>query len=182
MVVCYDFEQLDVTSSADRTAYERAFFEAFRREPGNRLVRDLWIWDEGQRRVRTRVPYEDQRIYVLRRADRSVAMGFAVNVAMRTFQSAAHGFPVPNDLQGCCEFLAFFGDDDYSLERTRHFFRRSCADLRSRGFFTGYGTAAPRWLAYYCRIGFATIADTRTIDEETYDLLKFNIAKAGGRP
>jgi hypothetical protein len=174
------FEQLDTASATERDAYERAFFACFHKKADNRWIRSLWDWNDDEREIRTRVPYEDQAIYVLRREDGSVAMGLSANVAMRTFQSAAHGFPVPTDTRGCCELLALFGDDRYDLERSRYFLTKVAIDLRSRGFHTGYATAASRWTAYYARLVFATVLETRTIDDATYCFLKIDLTKLGG--
>ena len=86
----FRLEMLDVTDPAAADQYELAFLKAFQRATANRLVRSLWRWDEENSRLATRVPYDEQLVWVLR--DCAIETGMAFNIGMRQFQSAAFGF------------------------------------------------------------------------------------------
>src|SRR5436189_208493 len=51
------FERLDTSSENEREAYERAFYAAFQRAAGNRLIRQLWQWDDASGRLATRFKF-----------------------------------------------------------------------------------------------------------------------------
>ena len=80
---------------------------AFRRATPNRLVRKLWLWNDEEGRVATRIPYSDQRIYTLVDGAGAICAALAANVAMREFQSSAFGF-TPAERDGAVEVLTFF--------------------------------------------------------------------------
>jgi hypothetical protein len=177
-------ERLDLSCPGERAAYERAFYAAFRRATGNRLVRQLWLWDDAAGRLATRVPYEEQIIYALRDADGTLVTAMAVNHALRTFQGAAYDFPAPPDPRGCCEFLTFFSLHEYRLPTRFRFWRDSFADLAAHGYHTGYATTASRVLAFYLRMGARRIED-RDVDGEMRHFLAFDLRRTdwrGGRP
>jgi hypothetical protein len=176
------FEQLDTSSATERGAYERAFFTAFQRAAGNRLIRQLWQWDNEAGRVATRIPYCDQTIFVLRDEEEQIVTGLAVNHALRSFQSAAYGFSLPEHHHGCCEFLTVFSVDEYRLTSRFKFWRDSFAALRARGFHTGYATTAHRVLNLHRLLG-ARILKENQIEGEMRYFLEFDLSviRYGGR-
>ena len=173
-------ELLHTADPAEVAAFETAFYEAFAGVTANRLVRWLWNWDEPGR-LRTRVPYPDQLVYVERDAARAVTAALAVNTRLAILQSEAFGFTLPSTAEPRCELLAFFCAADHDLARRRAFFWGGCAaDLVRRGFRTGYGTTARGPLAVYRREGARVIADSVVEGEERF-LLEVDLTRRNGR-
>jgi hypothetical protein len=169
----FSFDLLDVTSPQDRDAYERAFYTAFQRAVGNRLIRQLWTFDDAGGRLATRIPYEDQLIYVLRDKERRIVTALGVNVAMRSLQAAAFGFEL-QDTAGSCELLTFFSVNEYQLDRGLRFQRDSFRDLHKRGFHSAFATTARRPLRTYLRVGGLLLAE-KEIEGEMRYFLKFSL-------
>jgi hypothetical protein len=180
----HQLECLDTSRLAEREAYERAFYEGFRRAAGNRLIRPWWQWDDDAGRLATRIPYEEQIIFVLRDdASGAIRVAMAVYHALRSFQSAAYGFPPPAEPRGCCELLTGFSAREPRLPTTLLFWRSSFGALCFRGYHTAYATTAPRVLGFYLRTGARVIGE-REIDGETRYFLEFDLSHRewrGGR-
>jgi len=168
------FECLDTNDAVQRVVYERAFYAAFARVTGNRLIRALWRWDEAERRLATRIPYEDQVVFVGRDERGHIETVIATNVALRKFQSAAFGFEPPADVAGCCEFLTFFTVRDFRLSVKLRFWEACFAELRQRGLHLAYATTAARLLPIYRRIGGDVLAET-AVDGEARYFLSFSL-------
>ena len=172
----WQVERLDWSLPEERGQYERAFYTAFQRAAGNRLIRTLWLWDDEARRVTTRIPYEEQNVYVMRDASGRIVTGMGVNHAMRSFQSRAYGFEPPRERAGCCEFLTVFSVDEYRLRTRFQFWHDSFADLAASGFRAGYATTARRVLNLYLRFG-ARVLEQRQIGSETRYFLEFDLRR-----
>jgi len=171
----YVLERLDPSATDERAAYERAFYQGFQRATWNRLIRQLWIWDDAAGRLSTRIPYEDQILYAYRDcATREIVLAMGVNVAMRGFQAGAYGFEAPADPVGCCEFLTVFGCRDFQLRTKLRFWRETFADLRARGFHTGYASTAPKVLSFYLRKGGRILREAE-INQEMRYFLQFDL-------
>jgi hypothetical protein len=176
----YRLERLDLSSPREREAYERAFYAAFQRATGNRLIRKLWQWDDEAGRLATRIPYEEQIIYAQRDEGGAVLTAMAVNHPLRTFQAAAYAFPPPLDPRGCCEFLTFFSVREHSLATRFCFWRDTFADLSESGFHTAYATTAARVLNFYLRMG-ARLIEERDIEGEMRYFLAFDLGRTEWR-
>jgi hypothetical protein len=176
MMKALSFGLLDPFVSAERELYERTFYAAFERAAGNRLIRQLWIFDDERKRLATRIPYEDQVIYVLRGPAGRIVTALGVNVAMRSFQASAFGFGLPDDAGGYCELLTMFSVGEYRLESRYRFISATFGDLYRRGFHTALATTAQRVLRTYVRNGARVIAEKEIQDEMRY-FLKFDLAR-----
>ncbi|MFN4276495.1 MAG: hypothetical protein ACK4FJ_09345 [Ferrovibrio sp.] len=173
MSVASRFTLLDASDANAVLAYEASFYRAFSAVTGNRLIRWLWQWDDDAKRLATRIPYNDQIVYLQREANGEVRAALAVNVALRQCQAGAFGFAMPED-KGLCEFLTVFVNDGHDL-RTRYAFWTDCfADLRNRGLLAGYATTARRPLGLYRRLG-ADVVATATIEGEERFFLRFSL-------
>lgn len=172
--------RLDAADPDEVAEYERAFYAAFARATGNRLIRDLWRWDEAARRLATRISYDDQIIYLQRDAAGRIDAAIATNVALTEFQGSAFGFAPPAETGAVCEFLTFFAVADHRLASRFALWQACFADLRRRGFATALATSAERPLTVYRQIGGKVIAST-AIDGEPRHLLRFDLRRAGIR-
>lgn len=163
-------------------AYERAFYRGFEKAAHNRLVRWLWEWDDTERRLRTRIPYAEQEIWVLPDAAGGVDAAIAVNLALRTLQAAAYGFAVPALGPGtrCCEFLTFFTVGNYSLAGKFPLWTEMFADLHVRGYTHALATTAPKILRLYRWMGAQEIG-RKEIEGEVRHLLLFDLARLPDR-
>jgi len=173
---------LDTTDASAVADYERAFFRGFETATHNRLVRWLWEWDIGAERLRTRIPYADQKIWLVRNARGEITDGVAVNVAMNAFQAGAYGFTLPDDLAGgenrraLCEFLTFFAIGDHALADKRVLWRELFDDLRTMGFTTALGTGSPKIFPIHRWMGAELITQTQ-IEGEQRNFLRFDLTK-----
>lgn len=169
------FDLLDPADAAAIAAYEGSFHAAFSAVTDNRLIRWLWQWDDHARRLRTRIPYEDQAIYLQHGADGDIIAALAVNLALRQVQGNAFGFSLP-ETAGCCEFLTVFVNAGHDL-KTRYAFWSDCfADLRRRGLHTAYATTARRPLGLYRRLG-GEVIETAEIEGEERFFLRFRLER-----
>lgn len=181
-------ETLDPADPAAVLAYERALFDAF--SPVlkiNPLIRDLWDWDDAARRLRTRAPYADQFVALLRDPSTGdLLYSIAANLhPQRFWQSGAYDFPVPAPAEHACEILITATSQNKTvhgpavLHRFIHayFFQ----ELRRRGFRCAYLTSADhlRWL--YRRFG-ARVVDEKTIHGLRRTLFRWEFAPPDLRP
>lgn len=174
--------RLDVSDPREIEAYERAFHAAFRAATHNRLVRWLWDWDDAASRLRTRVPYEHQAIWVLSTTRDVVTAGIGVNVRREQLQAAAFGFRVP-DASGpdpasrCyCEILTLFVIGRESVRTRFGLWREVFEDLRGLGFTHALATTAPKVLPLYRFIGGRVLAET-CVRGEARVFLEFDLSR-----
>lgn len=168
-----DWGDAALVASLESEAY--LAFDGGRASP---MLRGLWIWDDAARRVRTRVPAEDQRVWIEVEDDR-VHTAILVNTRLALLQSAAYGFAVPaalGDGRPLCEFTMAYSRDDHSLGHFHAAWDKAFRDLRGAGFGDGLATCAPRLLPLYRRMG-ARIVDEKKIAGERRYFLHFELAR-----
>lgn len=165
-------ELLDPADAAQLTAYERAFHAAFCKVTSNRLVRTLWRWDDEGGRLATRIPYEDQIVYLRRKADGAINWAVAVNVARHDFQGRAFGF-APDPKETWAEILTFFAAYEKSATRSVALVSDVLHDLARRGFTACYATTAARPLRAYTRYFGMEVVRRGEIDGEVRYFLRY---------
>jgi hypothetical protein len=166
-------ERLDPADVSALERFERAFHAAFSGARSNRLTRRLWHWDDDANRIRPRIPYEDQQIYVRWREDGSVDTAGAINWRLAEYQAARLGFPPPpRDLSGHCEILALFSQRDADLVGLRTFLCAVARTLLQNGFQSADATSTDRLLPVYQHIGGRPL-ERRSLDGEHRTLLRF---------
>jgi len=170
---------LDADDPVRLAEYERDFYLAYAGLGDNRLVRRIWEWDHGARRVRTRVPYPDQVIYCRRSATGRLDGAMAVNLSPdRMLQSAAFGFALPEPPEHggrACEILSVMRSPGPQwTPRTYPDFIREFVfqDLLLRGFDTAYATCTRRRLRSYLALG-AQLRDRSRIEGEERFFLRW---------
>jgi hypothetical protein len=167
------FVRLDVSDLDGRDEYERAFYDAFSRVTSNRLVRQLWHWDDERRRLRIRLGYEDHAIFVSRRASGELHLAIAAHQDPSRAQSAAYGFAIPCE-SGIFEVLTFFTTSPSAFPGMRGFWRRFLAQMREAGLMRGYATCAAPLLSLYQLAGWG-VADETEINGEARYLLTLRL-------
>ncbi|MEO5364909.1 MAG: hypothetical protein H7831_00830 [Magnetococcus sp. WYHC-3] len=169
-------DMLDRRDDAAVARYERAFYQAFQRVVGNRLIRSLWLWDDDAGRLATRIGYDQQVIYVQPGATTPLAAAVAVNVAMCSLQAGAFGFSVPEDANNPCEILTFFSVAEHNPAHRLALLDQVFVDLRRRGHGDILATAGQRPMAVYRRYFSALggeVAASATLDGESRYFLRY---------
>jgi hypothetical protein len=173
---------LDLNDPREVEAFERGFYAGFEEATHNRLVRWLWDWDHEARRLRTRIPYADQRIWALHDSEGALTSAIAVNVALRSLQAAAYAFAVPAALAAdgetgrVCEFLTFFATGEHDFGRKRRLWRELFDDLRATGFSHAVATTSPKILPVYRWMGATVVGEVR-IEGEMRLFLHFDLRR-----
>lgn len=166
-------ERLDPADTTALERFERAFHAAFSRAKANQLARRLWHWDDAAGRIRPRIPYEHQHVYVRWRNDGDVDTAGAINWRLAEYQAALLGFaPPPPELNGHCEILALFSQRDADLVGLRSFLRDVAGALLQNGFQSADATSTDRLLPVYEHIGGQPL-ERRSLDGEHRTLLRF---------
>ncbi len=177
------FGTLDTGDPVEVARYEGHFYRAYARLTDNRLVRIIWDWDDGNRRVCTRIPYRDQVVYDWRDAGGQPIAYLAVNVHPdRSFQAAAFGFaPEPERGTGYCEVLTVMRAEHQRratfVEHRAFVWDFAYRDLAARGFTIAYATCTRRRLRPYVLLG-AEIVDATAVDGEERFLLRWPLCDA----
>lgn len=169
---------LDLGRPDEIAAFERGFYAGFSHATHNRLVRWLWEWDDDARRLRTRIPYAEQKIWVLGNSADGITGAIAVNLAMNTLQAAAYGFAVPAGLVGgrVCEFLTLFSVGDLSLTSKHALWNELFDDLRAEGYAHAVATTSPKILPLYRWAGAEVVAEA-TLEGEVRYFLRFDLGR-----
>ena len=173
-----NLHRLDPADPEALADYERAFYAAFARAKANLLARRLWHWDDSAGRLRTRIPYADQVVFLL--CDPvdaglgAVDTAIALNCRLAEHQSAILGFEPPPPLEGHCEILALFSRRDADLSGLRNFMRTAAQQALALGLKTADATCTDRLLPVYRHIGGQPL-DTSTIDGERRTRLRFKL-------
>lgn len=162
-----DWNDAGLVASLETEAYRA--FEGGRSSP---LLRGLWIWDDAAQRVRTRVPPEDQRVWIEVDGER-VHTAILVNTRLALLQSAAYGFAVPPGLadgRPLCEFTMAYSREDHSLGHFHNAWDEAFRDLRTAGYGDGLATCARRLLPLYRRMGARIVEEAEISGERRYFL------------
>lgn len=174
--------RLALENPAAVEAFEQAFYEAFAHATHNRLVQWLWDWNHTTRRLRTRVPYADQQVWVTQDGAGAVTDAVAVNTTLRLLQSAVYGFAIPADLAEAgragriCEFLTLFAVGDHALGTKRALWRELFDDLRASGYTHALGTTSPKIYPIYRWMGAQKIGEAQIENEIRY-FLRFDLSR-----
>ncbi len=160
----------------------RSFYPILEKNP---LLRELWLWDDTNQRLRTRVPYEAQLITVLTgNSPADVIFSSSANIRIDQYwQSGTYQFPRPDNPGECCEFLNMNGINlkdvnSYTLCRAfvhEYLFVR----FANAGFRYGYATTADHLRAIYRWLGAEFVAE-HTVQGYRRTLLRWDLGRYGG--
>ncbi len=166
-----EIQQIDRNDPEQIAAYEQGFYEAFApiSNPGTRA---LWIWDDENRRLKTRVPYDHQEIFVIKNEEGAVTSGLAFNMRVEHFQSGEYGFERPADDHIWVETMVIFSRTGKML----HCFEFGRRWLIEHGIDCTYATCSDKVLALYLQIG-AKLVGKSEIDSQVRYFLMFPLDK-----
>jgi len=150
-------ELLDPAREEEVRLYEEAFYQAFF-PMSNAGIRVIWLWDDEAKRLKTKIPYEDQDVFFIKGRDGKVESGFAVNRAVRQFQSGAYGFQRPVD-ERWVEVLAVFNLGKGVQKPILAMVEKSHQVLQTRNYerFYVYATCAPYSLKWNLKRGWEIV-------------------------
>lgn len=169
-----NFHRLNHNNVVAVKRFEEAFYIAFSRAKANRLVRHIWIWDDGAKRLRTRIAYEDQHVFVLQDSDGSIDTATALNWRLAHYQASQLGFSVPSDMEGHAEILTLFSRRDADLTGLRVFLRKAAEASLALGIRSADATCTDRLLPVYQHLGGVPLANTM-VEGERRTLLRFEL-------
>jgi hypothetical protein len=175
----HEVQELDVNDPRQVIAYERDFYAAFEPLSENRLIRWLWDWDHTERRLRTRVPYDEQTVFIEWEETGEVRRALAIGTKLRTIQAADYGFEIPKHSENC-ESLTFFTMGKRDYEGTRRFYSTCRQRLVERGFESIYATGAPRILRLHMFVG-GQLLESREIEGEIRNFVRIPVRAARAR-
>lgn len=144
---------LDTTNDLDRLAFERAFYASFQRLGYNQLSRELWIWDDDKRLLKTRISYDDQIVFVLRDSSSLINAGMAVNVGHTHYQASCFGFQRTSTLEPSCEVLTAFSARENQTIGLFRLGSQVAHYLQSIGIRWSTATCTQKLLKLYLRFG-----------------------------
>ncbi|MCA9605009.1 MAG: hypothetical protein KC619_05420 [Myxococcales bacterium] len=157
-------ERLDLGDPDAVADYERALYAAFRDSDIGTLDR-IWQFDHDAKRLRPRVPYAGQQVFVSR-VDGEIVAGIPMHLDMSgPLQLETMGFEIDKGEPGVCEGLGVFSlcflyeGRVIALELRDHVFEA----LRAQAIRKAYGTCSQKRLRPYQLLGF------RVIDERDFD-------------
>ncbi len=166
------YTTLDITNEKDIVEYERAMFRAFQNTEIITLP-EIWEYDRKAKRLRTKIPYRNQIIYIARLFDAIVA-GTAINYNMHEpLQLEMIGFSIDKSDEHICEGLGVFCLQVFhetipiGIQLKDYAF----AQIAQKGIKTMYGTCSPKKLPGYVQLKFEVI-DERVFKGEKKYLLK----------
>jgi hypothetical protein len=165
-------DMLDVADAASVAEYERVFYAAFQRAKGNRLIRDIWRWNDANGRLATTIPYGDQIIYIRRNGLGAINSALGVNISMLDFQATSFGFAPQPNTDKWCELLTFFALEK-SLSDRADFVWHCLSDLARQGFSVAYATTAARPLKSYTRYYGMQIIRSAVIKGEARHFIRY---------
>lgn len=147
----------------------------------NPLVRDLWDWDDANRRMRTRVPYSQQLVFLMRhKLTGAIASSVGVNTDVESFwQAGEYGFKRPEADEAPCELLILAHGDSTRLNGVyiiRNFiYKYIFSGLYGRGYRCAYTTTADHLRRAYLWVG-ATLMDERVVSGHRRSLMYWDLA------
>lgn len=132
----------------------------------------IWNIDSVNKRIRTKIPYEDLEVYVARLGNTLIS-GVAVNYNMKSaLQLEMLGFTIDKQEPGICEGLALFNNQSIGRENMLEQLMQKYVLERHReyGIRKAYGTCGASNLRGYQALGFRVL-DQRSFGRHTEYLI-----------
>lgn len=166
------FETLDTSRPDELERYERSLYRAFRATPSI-VLEQIWNFDHKTLRVKARIPYSSQLVYI-GRSGKSIIAGAAMNVDMsQALQLEMVGFSIDKTEPGVCEGLSLFTLRMFNGDRLIGAGLKEYAyPLMVRaGVRIIYGTCNKRRLRGYMNLGYEPVNEME-FDKGTVYLIR----------
>ena len=154
---------LDTSDPIALRRYEERFYQAYINLEKQALIRQLWKFDDQNKRIQTKIPYTDQAIFNIVEKDHAFG-AITFNVGEKQFQYSEYGFHFSSKEKKTCEVLTMFSEKNkIGIEM----WIPTCQLLFDHGFTDLLATTAPRLLPLYKRVFKFDVIDSNVIDGET---------------
>lgn len=151
------FQSLDLTDDALLSEFERLFYQAFSQRKNQRLVRQIWSWDDDEKRISLRNPKESIMVHASYNTKGQPEFYIAGVENPRYSQFEQFGFKKPADLGKCLEICTLFSTPHcmhgLSYMNSTLIKEFSLPFLRACGFTSVLATCNDRLLNLYLRWG-----------------------------
>ena len=162
------------TDDPDTVAqYEKCLFKAFY-PPGDPFFERVRNVDTEKKRIRLRIPYSDQDVFIARLGKKVIA-GAAINYnCSTTMQLEMLGFSIDKNQNGICEGLAIFNGRSFVDHHPVMFEMGAVMHdrLRRKNIKKTYGTCIQKLLRGYQLLGFRVVASRSLSSTKIYLLEK----------
>ena len=169
--------QLNLNDQDAMVKYEKTLYRAFS-DSDIQSLDLIWNMDHKARRIRTKVPYTNQEVFVLTFVGGTrFQAGLAVNFGMENrLQLEMTGFKIGGSREHLCEALYLFSLADSRMgEMILNALGKSVFDrMRQKGIKVVYGTCSEKRLRQYMGIGFDKV-DERELKGERKYLLRMDV-------
>lgn len=168
------YEMLDTSILKNIEEYESALYEAFKNTEIETLDQ-IWVFDHKKKKLRTKIPYKSQKIFIARNENRIVS-GVAININIEElFQLEMMTFEVPKEV-GVAEGLGVFNMPSMSAYMPVAILLKDYAFkiIEDMGIKVIYGTCSEKKLRGYKLLGWEPI-DEKVFNGEKKYLLKIPI-------
>ena len=160
--------------------YEEAFFQAFM-EIDKPLLHNIWQWDYKNKRLKTLISYENQRIYLCHDEENNLIGAMSININQQLHQFSQFGFQIEKKIPPFGEVLVMFKNPAHSIPWWRYynnFIKYTYKHLQESKIYELYMTCASERLLHFYLRGSWKLLDTKFIGEEVRYFLRLNLFAA----
>jgi hypothetical protein len=169
MDTIHNVSHLNISDPSEIAEFESALYDAFK-NISDPSLEAIWDIDRSGRKIKTRIPYADQDIMVVR-INGSIAAAASVNLNMGgTLQLEEFGFTIDKNEQNICEGLFIFNihpDLALAIAFKKNFFEY----LALRDIKKIYGTCSEKRIKGYRLLGFNDVEMRIFRDQKKYLLM-----------
>ncbi|MDX5320026.1 MAG: hypothetical protein LPK45_03030 [Bacteroidota bacterium] len=156
--------------------FERDFYKAYQTIPKQKLIRQIWNWNDEQKRISLKCPYDDCALFVWQ--ENGVPTFYVGGTFDQTVfsQFKYYGFETPDGINQYCEVFTLFATPllrTSIFEIDALFLQTSCFHYsKSKGVYHVLATCTGRMLSLYTRWGWEILSSRVIEGEERYFILK----------
>lgn len=164
----FTYEVLDTSNNDKIIEYEKALYRAFVNTEIKTLDQ-IWIFNHDEKRLRTIIPYESQKICIARN-ENNLTSGIAINLNIEEpFQLEMQGFKVVKT-KGVAEGLGIFNFPELTGYRPVALILKNYAFkvARDLGIHTMYGTCSQKKLRGYLFMGWKLLEEKIFKEEKKF--------------
>lgn len=180
------YEAVDIQDESELELFETHFYQAFFTRPQQRLLREVWIWDDERGRLRLRTPYANTMLYKWTDDEGHTLAYAAGGGRLPCFSQIGYfGFELPGFCRNHLEIFTLFINPQISKQAYRlnkdflkplyHFTHIDC------GYDYMCATCADQLLPLYLKWGWQ-LFETKFFADEKRHLLILDLASQCTRP
>ncbi len=150
-------------------SFEKSFYTAYRNIEQQKLIRQIWVWDDKEERIALRCPLESSTIFAW--LENGIPSFYAVGTFDRTVFSQLdyYGFQKPEGVGHYCEVFTIYATTNLEasiFEIEKIFLKPFCYEYaKEQGATQLLATCSKAMLTLYKRWGW-DVLDTKSIEGE----------------